>query len=189
MGLLGPSCTIRSSTDDQSWDVPYVELTVLALATALMLLTWPGLVWTEGRCLRALAPMPLMLCSSCGLALGWYNALQDDYYLDSCYLSDWKQACLNPWYRWYDVIYDYAFREKCMMSRMSDPTSFTIKERQCYVIFQDRGPQCLKLAGQCLLAAAVIGFFIVFDSPIVSQAPLDEAGLLREAHVQENMQQ
>lgn len=167
-----------------------VELTTLALASAFTLLTWPGLVWVEGRCLRSFAPILLMLLSVSGLALGWYNAWQDDHFLESCYLSDRKQACLNPRYRWYDVVYDYAFREKCMMARMSDHTSFDVKERQCYVMFQDRGPQCLKFAGQCLLAAAVIGYFAINDSPIgVVQSPPTEAGLLAQAQVQENMRE
>lgn len=172
----GPLCWLEA---------PEAELTAVILATVFTLLSWPGLVWTEGRCIRSLMPILLMLCSVCGFALNWYNFYQDDYYLESCFST--KKECMNPRYRWYDVIYDVVFREKCMMARMSDPTSFSAKERQCYFIFSDRGPQCLKFAGQCLVAAMVIGFFVVNDAPLGTEGPPDEARILAGAQVEERV--
>mmetsp|Transcript_1083 Transcript_1083/g.3309 ORF Transcript_1083/g.3309 Transcript_1083/m.3309 type:complete len:245 (+) Transcript_1083:51-785(+) len=139
--------------------------------------------------LRAAGVLFLLVPSACGIALGWYNVFRDEYYLEDCYYADWRRACLQPRYRSYDVLYDLAYRDTCVMARMGDPTSLEVKERQCYVAFTTRLPLCLKVAGQCLVAAVVIGGLIVADSqPLTGLRPPDEATMLAEAQVEERMQ-
>merc|ERR1712194_150857 len=142
-----------------------------------------------GESLRSFIAIFVMLSSAFGLGLGWHGVFQDDHYLEHCYQSGWKQACFWPRYKWYDTIYDGFFREKCMMARMADPTSMSGKESQCYSLFHTRSPQCLKLAGQCLLAAVAIGGITVLGSqPLVAERQLEEPELLAQAQAQERTQ-
>eukprot|EP00445_Apocalathium_hangoei_P013367 CAMPEP_0203872580 /NCGR_PEP_ID=MMETSP0359-20131031/19317_1 /ASSEMBLY_ACC=CAM_ASM_000338 /TAXON_ID=268821 /ORGANISM="Scrippsiella Hangoei, Strain SHTV-5" /LENGTH=258 /DNA_ID=CAMNT_0050791269 /DNA_START=55 /DNA_END=831 /DNA_ORIENTATION=+ len=165
------------------------ELVALTVASVCTLLTWPGLTWVEGAALRSFMKILVMLVSACCLGLCWYNAFQDDYFMENCYQAGWKRACWSPRYHWYDAVYDLAFRERCMMARMHDPTSLSVKERQCYGVFNVRWPQCVKMASQCLMAAVVIGGIAVMDSSPLVDAQKDENIILAEARGQERVQE
>mmetsp|Transcript_64122 Transcript_64122/g.128733 ORF Transcript_64122/g.128733 Transcript_64122/m.128733 type:complete len:241 (-) Transcript_64122:131-853(-) len=198
---LGASSLALQNAGFWIWLLPWAdgrhraEIAALALATGCTLLMLPttcalARAGTGGRPLHACGAVLLLLLSAAGATLGWYNNFQDEYFLEDCYYADWKGACLAPRYTFKDILYDFIYREKCMLARMGDPSSLEVKERQCYVVFTTRLPLCLKVAAQCLAAAVVIGGLIAYDSqPLAGQRSLDEDSILAEARAEERMQE
>mmetsp|Transcript_36923 Transcript_36923/g.73051 ORF Transcript_36923/g.73051 Transcript_36923/m.73051 type:complete len:252 (-) Transcript_36923:33-788(-) len=172
-----------------------VELCILGVATGCILPSLPPIIalFRDGpgkTPMRSAASALLLLASLSCTSLGWYNAFQDSYYLESCHYSSWRRSCLAPRYKIVDIVYNWAYRDTCVMARMGDPTSFEVKEKQCYIVFTTRLPMCISVAAKCLLAAIVIGGLIAYDAqPTFGQTPPDEATLLAEAQVAERMQE
>jgi len=123
------------------------------------------------------------------LALALFNFFQASYYMEDCLLTK-PYICEQPRYRWSDVVYDFCYREQCMMSRRNQPGAFILKERECYVEFSTRWPLFIKSFGKCMVAACVIGGLVVLDAqPLtgLGAKPQDEATMVREERVKESL--
>eukprot|EP00747_Dinoflagellata_sp_TGD_P169883 gnl/TRDRNA2_/TRDRNA2_200010_c0_seq1.p1 gnl/TRDRNA2_/TRDRNA2_200010_c0~~gnl/TRDRNA2_/TRDRNA2_200010_c0_seq1.p1 ORF type:complete len:247 (-),score=24.20 gnl/TRDRNA2_/TRDRNA2_200010_c0_seq1:12-752(-) len=164
------------------------ELCALVASTGLVFGVFPALSDDGSH----VASLFLLICTSAyGLALAWYNIFQDDYYLSDCMDIEFmrKRECLRPRYTTYDAIYDYAIRETCMMGRIHDPSPIHVKERECYMFLWTQFPGQAKVAGQCLLAAVLIGGCAVLDSSSTSRASrLDENEIIAQAWGEECVQ-
>merc|ERR1712176_778073 len=123
------------------------------------------------------------------LGLAWYNFFQAPYYMEECLLTK-PYVCELPRYRWSDVVYEFFYRETCMMSRRHQPGTFVLKERECYIEFTTRWPLFLKSFGKCMVAACVIGGLVVLDAqPLLGLGakPQDEETMVREERVKESL--
>mmetsp|Transcript_40623 Transcript_40623/g.111797 ORF Transcript_40623/g.111797 Transcript_40623/m.111797 type:complete len:228 (-) Transcript_40623:137-820(-) len=180
----GPGCVVAAMGGGFA-----LEVSFLALLTVGVLMALPPMIvlfFGGDSPFRFLLSASLVCVAVSGIALGWYNALQESYFMEDCFSFSSKEPCLQPRYRWYDVVYEFVYRDTCMMARIHEPGTFLAKERYCYEEFRTRWPLFFKSVLQCLGAACVIGAFVVLDStPLMGQKCPDEAGMLLEAHVEE----
>eukprot|EP00929_Paragymnodinium_shiwhaense_P101862 TRINITY_DN65052_c0_g1_i1.p1 TRINITY_DN65052_c0_g1~~TRINITY_DN65052_c0_g1_i1.p1 ORF type:complete len:237 (+),score=41.93 TRINITY_DN65052_c0_g1_i1:121-831(+) len=140
-----------------------------------------------GSSVRGVLSSTLLVLALPCIALAWYNAMQDDQYLVDCFQSTKIKTCSRPRYKYHDIIYEFVYREPCMMGRMHHPGSFAGKEKLCYEEFSERWPRFLWSVAQCGAAAVVIGLLLVMDSTAVKTVggAMDETTIINQARVDE----